>query len=373
MPHQNSILPSSTRRKDGREERREGGSFIVDGIKLDTSRVFDAYWQFAAERQRIFLKRVNRANTPTLSDDPIFQTYKFTNSYRASDRVSQYLIRNVIYSEKTDKSPENTFFRIMLFKIFNKIETWKYLENHLKHININAVDLGEIDALLTARYNQGHSIYAAAYIMPSAGRVFGFIRKHSNHLALIRRMLEQDFPHKLACARNMREGFEILASAPSFGPFLAYQFITDINYSALTDFSEMEFVVPGPGALDGISKCFTDTKGIPPERIIRAVADQQEQMFVERDIEFPTLWGRPLQLIDCQNLFCEISKYSRVAFPDIAGISGRKRIKQKFRPAGSMATPFYPPKWGINEVIPNGGQIIQAESATARTEQPRLI
>jgi len=31
------------------------------------------------------------------------------------------------------------------------------------------------------------------------------------------------------------------------GYFLAYQFITDINYSTLTDFSEMEFTVPGPG------------------------------------------------------------------------------------------------------------------------------
>ena len=40
------------------------------------------------------------------------------------------------------------------------------------------------------------------------------------------------------------------------GDFLAYQFITDINYSTLTDFSEMEFTVPGPGARDGIHKCF---------------------------------------------------------------------------------------------------------------------
>src|SRR5258707_9985183 len=41
--------------------------------------------------------------------------------------------------------------------------------------------------------------------------------------------------------------------------------------------------------------------------------------------------SRRLQLIDCQNLFCEVDKYARVAHPNIAGRTGRTRIKQKFR------------------------------------------
>src|SRR3546814_5259976 len=45
-----------------------------------------------------------------------------------------------------------------------------------------------------------------------------------------------------------------------------------------------------------------------------------------------TLFGRQLHLIDCQNLFCEISKYTRVSHPDIAGVSGRTTIKQEYRP-----------------------------------------
>ena len=55
-------------------------------------------------------------------------TYKFTNAYRASDRVSQYLIRNVIYRDDLPMSPHEVFFRILLFKLFNKIETWELLE-----------------------------------------------------------------------------------------------------------------------------------------------------------------------------------------------------------------------------------------------------
>src|SRR4051812_26195126 len=58
--------------------------------------VFDSYWRFAAERQAIFFRRIEGARAPW-TNDPILGTYKFTNAYRASDRVSQYLIRSVIY------------------------------------------------------------------------------------------------------------------------------------------------------------------------------------------------------------------------------------------------------------------------------------
>ena len=48
------------------------------------------------------------------------------------------------------------------------------------------------------------------------------------------------------------------------------------------------------------------------------MAENQEDEFARRGIEFQTLWGRPLQLIDCQNLFCEVDKYARVYHPACA-------------------------------------------------------
>ena len=45
------------------------------------------------------------------------------------------------------------------------------------------------------------------------------------------------------------------------------------------------------------------------------------------------MWGRQLQLIDCQNSFCEVSKYARVKHPDITGVNDRNRIKQVYRPS----------------------------------------
>lgn len=326
-------------------------SISIAGVELQTTPVFQAYWEFAARRQQIFFRRLEGANDPHLTSDPILSSFRFTNTYRASDRVSQYLIRNVIGNCSVDWSEEDHFFRVLLFKLFNKVETWEAIENLFGHISWASYDFNEYDHLLSQRQSSGERNYSAAYIMPSAGSVFGHASKHSNHLRLIEWMIAHRFPSRLNRCRHMEEGYELLLSAPSIGPFLAYQFTTDLNYGPLTSFSEMEFVKAGPGALDGISKCFSSTDGLSAEQVIRHMAENQDHYFELFGIDFPDLWGRPLQLIDCQNLFCEISKYARVAFPHVGGVSGRSRIKQKFRPAGRLAVPSYPPEWGLNDKI----------------------
>src|SRR5262245_17438421 len=79
---------------------------------------------------------------------------------------------------------------------------------------------------------------------------------------------------RVAQTRTMQEDFERLRVYPTIGDFLAYQFITDIICSELTSFSEMDFVVPGLGARDGLPKCFVDSAGKEPE-LIRLIAGQQ--------------------------------------------------------------------------------------------------
>lgn len=170
------------------------------------------------------------------------------------------------------------------------------------------------------------------------------------HLELIHRMIKDDLHSKLADTKSMRGAFELLVSYPTIGNFLGYQLVTDINYSNLTDFSEMEFVTPGPGAFDGVRKCFTDLGGLNETELIKVATDRQDVEFERLGLQFPSLWGRQLQLIDCQNLFCEVSKYARVKHPDIMGISMRSRIKQRFSPGQPMKY-FFPPKWGINGKI----------------------
>jgi hypothetical protein len=313
------------------------------------SKVFDTFWRFAAERQEIFFRRL-AGEPPPWTTDPILQVYKLTNAYRASDRVSQYLIKNVICEGTQD--PRELFFRIMVFKIFNRIDTWELLSRSLGgQISFADYQFDRYDAVLSAALSAGTRIYSPAYIMPSGGPG---VRKHRAHLQLIERMVRENVPGRLQGCGSMEKGFSILRSYPMIGDFLAYQFVTDLNYSSLTDFSEMEFVMPGPGAKDGIRKCFHDIGRLSEADIIRMIADIQEEQFTRLRIQFRSLWGRRLQLIDCQNLFCEVGKYARCAHPEVTGIGGRTRIKQKFRPSPEPIRYWFSPKWGINHLLETG-------------------
>src|SRR5262245_29018671 len=105
MTMSSQLVTKKRRRADSR------GVFV----SLEPTPVFESYWRFAAERQSVFFKKASGGPGPWTSD-PVLQVYKFTNAYRASDRVSQFLIRDVIYSGSDE--PEEVFFRVMLFKTF---------------------------------------------------------------------------------------------------------------------------------------------------------------------------------------------------------------------------------------------------------------
>ncbi|HEY1835707.1 MAG TPA: nucleotide kinase domain-containing protein [Candidatus Saccharimonadales bacterium] len=51
-------------------------------------RIYDLYWYFAAERQRIFTSRI-MGKQALWTDDPILAEYKFCNVYRG--RTFSYL------------------------------------------------------------------------------------------------------------------------------------------------------------------------------------------------------------------------------------------------------------------------------------------
>ena len=312
--------------------------------------VYDLYWRFATERQAIFFGRLEGA-APPWTADKILQTYKFTNAYRASDRVSQFLIREVIYNPRLSSAPDEVVFRVLLFKLFNKISTWRWLQETVGSLTWQGFDFAKYDVALSRASAERRKIYSAAYIVPPVSLDKSGV-KHRGHLRLIEHILANGFPARLMATRSLQEVFALLKGYPSLGDFLAFQLAVDLNYSGLLDHDEGSFVVAGPGARDGLAKTFPDAADYDPVDLIAIMAERQEDEFNRLGLPFRSLFGRSLQLIDCQNLFCEISKYTRVSHPEIQGLSGRTRIKQIFRPEGRLAMPWYPPKWGINDCIP---------------------
>ncbi len=221
--------------------------FLVKKTKPKESVVYQTYWEFAAKRQEIFFNRLY--NKENIFIDGIFEKYKFTNAYRASDRVSQYLIKKVIY--EGDQEPQEVLFRILLFKTFNRISTWEFLKEELGEITFSKFQFNKYDLILSSLLEQGISIYSGAYIMTSGKNFSGYSKKHRNHLKLIEFILKDGFTRKITKSKTMQEVFELLLTYPTIGNFLAYQYTVDINYSNVTSFDEMDFIIPDVGNICG--------------------------------------------------------------------------------------------------------------------------
>ncbi|MEM6997667.1 MAG: nucleotide kinase domain-containing protein [Patescibacteria group bacterium] len=315
-----------------------------DGV-VPRDDVFELYWHFASERHQAYLRRLEGESQPW-TDDSVLQQYKFCNVYRVLDRVTQFLLTDVLYADDVPNEPRAQLFRALVFRFFSKPETWIYLENSVGQITDSAFDKQTFVAALDDLKSSGQSIYTGAFIL-CANNAFDAASKHANHAELFSRIAsgEYDTLDRILSAESLQQVYEALLELPLIGKFMAYQIAIDMNYSAAIDFPEDSFVVAGPGAERGIAKCFESKGSKSTAELIQWIQHNQEELAHSYGYEAPTLFGRRLQSIDCQGLFCETDKYARVVRPDIK--SARKRMKSTFKPRSKVDQPFLPPKWNI--------------------------
>lgn len=348
-----------------------GGLPDYFGELVPRSRIYDLYWYFASERHAIFERRVRGSVAPWTAD-PILQTYKFCNVFRAADRVSQYMIRNVCYHDE-DCTPEDRLFQIAAFRTFSKVKTWETVRDYLnRYPTINDLANGSFTSALDYARERNGGLYTGAFIL-CATDAYGQRTKHLNHVELFRDMFVlNDLGTSILGARSLREVYNLLHRFPLMGNFMSYQTAIDLNYSSLVNFSESDFAEAGPGALRGIKKVFETTARASSGEIIGWMVEHQDEEFKRLGLPFESLWGRQLQAIDCQGLFCEVDKYCREAFPDLA--SARKRIKARFTPASSAEPLFFPLKWGLNDQLSVIRSVAEHPQAAARvSRQPALF
>ncbi len=307
--------------------------------------VYELYWKFAYERQKTFEGRI-RGDQGPWTDDPILQEYKFCNVFRAADRVSQYMIKEVCYYPEQSE-PDDRLFQIVAFRTFSNIATWDSVRLILGHApTIDDLVNGQFEQALAKTKENNSTLYTGAFIL-CASDAYGRRKKHLNHVELFKDMfVNQALGKKILTAKSLEEVYDLLHSFPLMGDFMSYQIAIDLNYSDLINFSENDFTKAGPGALRGIKKVFESTKGYTPEDVIIWMVDHQDEEFEKLGYKFNGLFGRKIHAIDAQNLFCETDKYCRQAIPELA--SNRVRIKSKFVENKQPVKLFFPPKWQLH-------------------------
>ncbi len=311
--------------------------------------VYELYWTFAARRQAALEQRLAGEPAPW-TDDPILQAYKFCNVFRATDRVSQYMIRDVAYAADAG-STADLIFQIVAFRTFSKTATWESLRRQFGEVpKLTHLRSPGFEAALEQAKTENGGLYTGAFIL-CAQKAFGYDEKHRNHVALFRHMFfEQDLAHRISGANSLEAVVQLLQSFPLMGPFMAYQTAIDLNYSEVLGFSENDYTQAGPGSLRGLKKAFVTLGDYTPSEAIQWMVDRQADEFARLGLTFKGLFGRLLHAIDCQGLFCELDKYCREAAPHLA--SNRTRIKARFSPSPEPMALYLPAKWGLCADLP---------------------
>ncbi|KAF8842281.1 chromo-domain-containing protein [Paxillus ammoniavirescens] len=295
---------------------------------------FDTFWRLAAERHDIDVKR-RSGLPPPWTTDPILQSHKFCNTFRVLDRVSQFLVAEVI--EKGPQKLEEVTFRVLLFSTYTSIRTYETLRKNIQPFTWGAYNRATYEKVLRQLYDNGISIYTGAYQKPAPE--LGFAENFMNHLALLE-VLMRELPAQLKQAKYLADVFGYLRTFKSMGDFTAYQLVLNLSYSNVMNFSEYDFVVIGIGSRRGLQRCFREH--IPRSAevdLVRWMQVTQEQHFERLGITFNGLGPDrlPMTLCDIEHTLCELDKYVRRC--------SQKAKPRPFEPSGKLGKIRLPKAW----------------------------
>ncbi|KAJ7597646.1 hypothetical protein C8J56DRAFT_771415 [Mycena floridula] len=341
-------------------------SVTILGYKLKPTVLFDALFYWISERKNIYDRRlaglpqsyvvifqpgksINNALSREWTADENLKHHRFTNCYRVLDRTTNFIIKEVI--EKGSQNELEIVFRVVLFNLFTKIETWELLEEKLGTLTWAAYDQDKYYAVLKQAAREKKAICTGSFQKPPPKFFYGDAR---DYLAQLEAIMGGPVLHELKSARFLNEIFLYLKSHPGLGDFGAFQLLLNLSYTNVFNFSGNDFVVSGLGCNSGIEKMF-ERKGLGKARkaeenmyagIIRYLCETQSIHFQRLGLDVPGLGpdNLPLDLADIEHSICEVDKFARLAYPGLP--SSKKQLKRTFIPSDKpLPPPAIPRAW----------------------------
>lgn len=279
---------------------------------------------FVTERESIRKKKLAGLSAPWTSDE-ILRTYRFTNIRRSDDRVSQWLIKNVLTQEQCHRVGLESFLMwAALCRQINWPPTIKILmEAELWTHHPNWEDVGSYIDELTGLREQ--KVWTAAYLVrakPGHGKGKG------NYVAVevVGKPLQQNMlrlMEALSC-NSKTMTWSALLGCFGWGSFSAGQVVADLGYTPLlnTARDSLTWSPQGPGSRRGFNRLM----GRPLKQKVTDAEWIENLLIWRREIigALGPEYG-DLTLHDAQNVLCEVDKYLRVK-------SGEGRPRAKYKP-----------------------------------------
>ena len=263
-----------------------------------------------------------------LTDDRIFQKYRFCNVFREDDKVTRWFKENI---RSRMLSPEQHVRAAVAFRWFNLPESGELMLPWL----LGDEPMSEAMYRIHDRATNRLPILNAAYMIKSPPGV-----KKAPGIFACMRNVEDDLETlttSIVSMSTLEPAVQALCTCPYLGPFMAYQAVCDLRFTPVlenaTDINT--WTSPGPGSARGIGrifysnlKAFNYNSTVDRLELIRYMTYLLRRSQMENNL-WPSEWPR-WELSTVQHWACEFDKYMRV-------LNEEGEPKQKWHPAKTIA------------------------------------
>jgi hypothetical protein len=273
---------------------------------------------FVKEREAIRKKR-EAGNPQPWTKDPILAQYRFCNVRRQGDRVSRWLIENVLTEENIDQNIESFLEFSAWCRFINWPPTIKAVIDAglypTRNERVNWVRVGR----LVDRLGESGKAWTGAYII-RAPRTPGLRKGKFVSQEVIGKHFRKGVSDLISIFASSNPGmpatyqevWQALRRVPNMGPFMSGQIAGDWTYTSLLRAApDLKTWAPmGPGSIRGFNRVIglTPITKRPSEELWLKKLTAWRQIIIDKlGPEYDDL-----DLLSVQNTLCETDKWLRV-------------------------------------------------------------
>ena len=274
---------------------------LLDAVRRLTPVERFHYW--IQEREAVRLKK-EAGQPPPWTDDPILQSYRFTNVRRMDDKVSRWLLDHWY---RPFRDHPHLLVAAALARFFNQPRTLAEITDLVFAPRVEWTKIKR--RVVRLRDGGGGPIFNAAYMVRGNDGPDKITSVVDHNV----RPLTRDPP--AVDSASLERTWTALAARYGFGSFMAGQVVADLRWAVTGEWADRDRWAPlGPGSRRGLNRLL----GRPPETPVTQPQFEQELVTVMHgclDVLPPTLTVR-LEAMDYQNCLCEYDKACRAWFDE---------------------------------------------------------
>lgn len=275
------------------------------------------YFYTARERYYILLRK-RAAESRPWTDDDIFQDWFFCNVFREDDKATTWIRERIRGINKNDPG---VLWQMVAARVFNRISTLEILVNEGLFSSADAWDRDRAEELLKDKAPWTGAAYCVRTPW-GMDKLRGCLKLIDNAIEDNDRLISLIEPG----VTTLEEVWSLLEKGECFGPFMAYEVVTDLRHTYLLENAPdiMSWASPGPGACLGLSRLVGErvSYGNAARRAAAVLCMQDILTHSNNPCYWPGPWPR-WEMRTVEHWLCEHAKWCKVRYEG-------KRMKRKY-------------------------------------------